>query len=232
MVTETLNYAPADYRSVPNIGLRDFLITYEEIIKVNPHPVKAIGYRFEKFDSCGIEFVAQAVRIACELRDLEIIRANPQTEQKSGATYSILKFGLWERRAIAAFCWTYLELPFDKTSIGKDFPQRINTLREALGSHPLTSYIHDPREIKPVPTASLNSRIIIFKDGSTASVDDLMALMQSCRPDEIINPIKLGLTDAQVETIIKLATGVKRSIDVTEINVERLRACLNTILRP
>lgn len=231
MVTETQNYASPDYGSVPNIRLREFLIDYEEIIRENPEPIKATGYHFEGFASCGIQLKSRAVRIACELRGLEIIKANPHKEKGDGGTYQLLKFGIWERRAIAAFCWTYLKKPLDKTSLAEDFPQRINTLREALGSHPLTSYIHDPKENNFVPTAKSDSGIITFKDESTASISDLSALLQGRRSDEIINPAEFGLTDAQLETIIQLATGVKRSIDVTTISVERLGACLDTLPR-
>lgn len=232
MIPETPNYTPPDYESVPNFSLREFLQEYEEIIQVNPYPINAIGYRFEKFDSCGIELKSRAVRIACMLRDREIIEANLQGEKKKGVTYYILKFGIWGRRAIAAFHWTYLELPFCKNSMETDISERLGTLREALGNHPLASYIHDPKENNFVPTAKSNSDIITFIDGGTLSISDLSALLQNRRSDEIINPAELGLTDTQVETIIKLATGVKRSMDVAEISVERLGACLGRLLRP
>lgn len=232
MVTETQNYAPPDYGSIPNIGLRDFLITSEEIIRVNPEPIKATGYRFEGFASCGIPLKSWAERITRELRDLGIVRTEQYGEKRGGAINSPHKFGLWGRRAIAAFYWTYLELPFNKTSFAKDFPQRLNTLREALGSHPLTAYIHDPQEIKPVPTANLNSQVITFKDGSVASIDGLSALLKTRHSDEIIDLKALGLTRDQVETIVRMAAKKHVDVIVEELKVERLRACLNTLLIP
>lgn len=234
MTTETDNTDPPDYGSVPNISLREFLQEYEKIIQVNPYPINAIGYRFEKYSSCGIQLKSQAGRIACMLRDRGIIEANLQGEKKKGVTYYILKFGIWGRRAIAAFHWTYLELPFCKNSMETDISERLGTLREALGNHPLASYIHDPKgennKDNPGQISRLDPDTIVFEDGSKASLRELHIAVENRRSDEIVEPNKLGLTNAQLEKIIKLATGITTIVDdEIGVNTERFKACLKTL---
>lgn len=219
MTPETPNYTPPDYESVPNIRLKEFLTEYEEIIQANPAPIGILEYHFEQFIDVGIPRISHADKIRDALRRQGIIEAEQFDIKKSGAIFHVHKFGPWERRVLAAFYWTYLELPFCKDSLTTDFPQRVTLLREALSSHPLANYIHDPK------LKNINE--------DRASVMRLITVIETIPPNNFfVNPAELGLTADQAIEIVRKATKREGHI-ITDgngrINIAQFRACLKTL---
>lgn len=235
----TAEFKPEDYSLVPNQELVLFLEDYELIIQQNPHPVAVLGYRFEQLQDVGIPLVSHSTRIANTLRKLGIIEAEQFDIKKGRVNYHVLMFNLWERRALASFYWTYQKaLPFQRETFLRDFPERITMLREALGSHPLASYIHDPMPVEVdhhISSSPKKSRGIIFIEQVHQDPDKktLGSSLQPFRSEEFVDPAQLGLTDYQIREIVRLATSGKGHVIDNErgISVSQLNACLETLLR-
>lgn len=246
MVTEAKRFAFADYAVVPNPSLREYLERYEAVLQLQPDTVGITQYRFEQVKDVKLPFVFHATRIANTLLKGGVILPVEVQSQDGRFIRNSRVFGLMERRALAAFYWTYLELPFQQGTFLKDFPERVALAKGALGKHPLASLIHDnmlPGTAVSSPTRLTstssprqrvnppehNTDAVTLKDGRVVSLAYLHAQLERLPSNTMVDSIGLGVTKDEAWEIVGQVVKLRPGEDLGDLPVSRMRAAVKSL---